>query len=275
MRRLRYGRIAYVNVAPVETAFDVGALTRDVDVVADVPSRLNAMLTAGELDVAAISAAHFLAHEQMLARVGDLCIAADGPVRSVLLVSPFPPALLGERTIALTSHSASAKALLQSILSSFPDVSPRYEVVDDALGVARAGTPALVIGDDALTARATLPPAQVHDLAQAWQAWTGLPFVFAVWAVRREVLAERPADVAALAEALTAARAWGAANRDAVIDAAIAQRPFHRALYADYFTRLSHTLDERAEHGLALFADKLALLRQAQHDEEEESRVSR
>ncbi|MEA2665650.1 MAG: chorismate dehydratase [Candidatus Eremiobacteraeota bacterium] len=253
--RLRYGRIAYTNVAPVETAFDAGAVARDVTIVSGVPTALNAALAAGELDVAAISAIHFLSNRAAYERLGDLCIAADGPVRSVLFVSPVPPALLGRRTVALTAQSASGRALLTTMLGAFPGVEARYEIVEDALGAARTGRPALLIGDDALLARATLPPAQVHDLGEAWRAWTGLPFVFAVWAVRREVLAARPAEVAALGDALIAARAWGRAHREAVIDAAVARRPFHRALYADYFTRLSYELDERAERGLARFAE--------------------
>jgi ABC-type nitrate/sulfonate/bicarbonate transport system substrate-binding protein len=79
-----------------------------------------------------------------------------------------------------------------------------------------------------------------------------------VWAARREVLAARPDDVAALAGALAQARAWGNANRDAVVDAALAKAPYHRALYDDYFTRLSYTLDERALRGLDHFAALLA-----------------
>ena len=254
MSRLRYGRIAYVNVAPVETAFDVGAVTRDVEVFGAVPSQLNAAMSAGWIDAGAMSAAHYLAHPDDFELLGDLCIAADGPVRSVLLVSPRPPSLLGDSTIAVTAHSASGRALLAALLSGFRDVRPRYEIVDDALAAARAGRPALVIGDDALVARAELPPARVHDLGEAWRAWTGLPFVFALWAVRRETMSERPEEVAALTDALIAARDWGEVNREAVIDAAIAVKPYHRALYDDYFTRLSYRLDERAEQGLERFA---------------------
>jgi chorismate dehydratase len=227
---------------------------RDVEIVTDVPTRLNAKLAAGELDVAAISAAHYLAHRDELALLGDICIAADGPVRSVLLVSPVPPSLLGGASVALTSHSASASLLLAALLENTMNVRPEYEVVDDALAAARAGRPALVIGDDALTARGVCAPACVHDLGEAWRAWTGLPFVFAVWAVRRDVVAARPAEVTALGAALAEARAWGATHRDAVIDAAVARRPFHRGLYADYFTRLTYVLDERAKLGLERFA---------------------
>ena len=255
VRALRYGRISYVNVAPVETAFDSGALVRGADVVADVPTRLNAKLLAGELDVAAVSAAHYLAHRDELELLGDLCIVADGPVRSVLLVSPVPPGLLGNATIALTAQSASGRALLATLLANVHGVHPTFEVVDDALAAARAGRSALVIGDDALEARALCAPASIYDLGEAWHAWTGLPFVFAVWAVRRDVVAARPGDVAALAAVLARARTWGQAHRDAVIDAAVARRPYHRGLYADYFTRLSYTLDERAHQGLAHFAN--------------------
>jgi chorismate dehydratase len=269
LRRLRYGRIAYVNVAPIETAFDAGALTRDVDVVEGVPSRLNAALGAGDLDVAAISAAHYLEHRDELALLGDLCIAADGPVRSVLLVSPVPPSLLEGATIALTRHSASARDLLATLLENVMRLDVRYEAVDDALAAARSGRPALIIGDDALVARGMCAPASIHDLGEAWRAWTGLPFVFAVWAVRRDVLAARPDDVAALAVSLAQARAWGAAHRDEVIDAAVARRPFHRGLYADYFARLTYALDERAQQGLARF-DEL----RAARDSKEHFRVA-
>ncbi len=102
-------------------------------------------------------------------------------------------------------------------------------------------------------ARAEMPQAQVHDLGEAWRAWTGLPFVFAVWAVRREALASSPAQVAALRDALLDARAWGETHREAVIAAAIKAKPYHRALYDDYFTRLSYRLDERRAHGLERF----------------------
>lgn len=253
---IRYGRIPYVNVAPVETAFDLGVLTRDVEIVHGVPTALNAGLAAATIDVAAISAAHYLRHRDRYVPLGDLCIAADGPVRSVVFVSPRPPKHLGDATIAVTRDSASGRALLETILGRFP-MRATYETVDDALAAARAGRPTLLIGDDALTARAELAPAQVYDLGEAWREWTGLPFVFAVWSVRRELVAAQPEAVAALTDALVAARAWGERNRDAVIDAAIAQRPFHRALYQDYFTRLSYTLGDRAKRGLEHFATLL------------------
>jgi chorismate dehydratase len=255
---LRYGRIGFVNVAPVETAFDAGAVTRDATVVTDVPARLNAQLLDGELDVAAISSAAFLANRDRLALLGDACIAAAGPVRSVLLISKAPPALLGGVPIAVTAQSASARLLLQILLERVQGVRPTYEVVDDAPAAARAGRPTLLIGDEALAARGTSRAGRLYDLGEAWYAWTSLPFVFAVWAVRKDVLASRPLEVAALARSLAAARAWGGIHRHAVIDAAVAQLPFHRGLYIDYFSRLSYTLNDGAQQGLNRFAELTA-----------------
>ena len=231
---LRYGRIAFVNVAPVETAFDAGAVARDVTVVRDTPTRLNARLLAGELDVAAISSAVMLM--AISSGVSALCIASAGPVRSVLLVSPVPPALLDGVPIALTAQSATARALLQILLERVQGVRPQYDEVDDAPAAVRAGRPALLIGDEALAARRTSPPACIYDLGEAWYAWTSLPFVYAVWAVRKDALTARPTEVAALASAL-------------------AQLPFHRGLYVDYFSRLSYVLDADARRGLERFAE--------------------
>jgi chorismate dehydratase len=42
----------------------------------------------------------------------------------------------------------------------------------------------LLIGDPAITYRQSHPDERYLDLAQSWHAHTGLPFVFAVWAVR-------------------------------------------------------------------------------------------
>lgn len=252
---LTYGRIGFVNVAPIEEAFDSGAVTRDVTVVADVPSRLNAGLLAGDLDVSAVSSAFYLDHRDELSLLGDLCIAAAGPVRSVLLVSPVPPALLSGVPIAVTAQSASGRRLLQILLEQLQGVHPTYEVVDDAPAAMRAGRPTLLIGDDALAARGESAPACTYDLGEAWHAWTSLPFVYAVWAVRNATLASQPQEVAALRASLEEARTWGGMHRRAVIDAAVTALPFHRGLYIDYFSRLTYTLTGDAQRGLDRFAE--------------------
>lgn len=254
---LRVGRIAYTNVAPIETAFDAGALVRPALVRAASPAELNALLSAGELDASPVSAAHFVQHQDEFVLLGDTCIAARGEVLSVLLVSRTPPALLNGASIAVTRDSASGRALLETLLRGRHHVQATFEPVSDPVAAALAGRPTLAIGDAAIELRDRAAASDVHDLGAAWFEWTALPMVFAVWAVRRDVLAERPVEVDRLAEAYAAARGWGRTHREEVIAGAQSMRPLSHAFYDRYFSTLSYTLDDDARAGLARFAGEI------------------
>ena len=257
---LRVGRIAYTNVAPIETAFDVGAVTRDAVITSAAPNVLNAMLSAGELDVSPVSAAHFLRNEDRLALCGDTAILAYGEVLSVLLVSGTPPALLDGASIAVTADSASGRTLLECLLRGRYGVRATFESVATPIAQALTGRPTLLIGDAAVAIRGQVPAQTIYDLGTAWFDWTGLPMVFAVWAVRREFEAARSADVARLTSAYAEARAWGNAHRDAVIDAALRQRPQSREFYETYYETLRYRLDVKSRAGLARFKTELTVL---------------
>ncbi|GAC1534649.1 MAG: menaquinone biosynthesis protein [Candidatus Velthaea sp.] len=264
---LRVGRIAYTNVAPIEAAFDTGAVVRPAVVTAAPPATLNALLSEGALDVSPVSAAHYLRNTRDLARFGDCGIVARGAVISVVLVSSRPPALLDGAAIAVTRESASGRALLESLLGGRYGVRATFEPVENAAAAALAGRPALLIGDAAIAIRDQVAPADIHDLGSAWLEWTGLPMVFAVWAVRRDILAQRPDDIARLAKAYTDARMWGNSHRAAVIASAMTERPRDAAFYDRYFSTLTYTIDADARAGLTRFAAAIGL--------PEDSRVAR
>lgn len=258
--RLRVGRICYTNVAPVETAFDVGAVARQATMRSAAPNVLNAMLSAGELDVSPISAAHYLANMERLALLSDVGIVARSAATSVVLVSRRPPALLAGASIAVTRDSASGLALLRAVLRGRYGVDADYEAVDDPIAAAIAGRPTLLIGDNAIAVRDNVDAGDVHDLGTAWNSWTNLPMAFAVWAVRKDVLARRPGEIVALAEAYSWARAWGADHSAKVVDAAMRQCPRDHAFYETYFSTLTYTLDARAHDGLNRLAREIANL---------------
>lgn len=265
--QLRVGRIAYTNVAPIETAFDNGSIERAASVLRAAPTTLNAALSAGELDVSPISAAHYLAHRSDFALFGDFGIVSRGPAMSVLLVSSRPPTLLDGASIAVTRDSASGRALLESVLVGRYGVQASFETVDDATAAARAGRPSLLIGDAAIAIRDEMPVTDIYDLGAAWLEWTSLPMVFAAWAVRRDVLAKRPEDVADLANRYVQARDWGVLNRVAVVSAAMTEQPRKAAFYDQYFSTLTYTIDADARAGLARFATAIGF--------PEDSRVAR
>ena len=79
---IRLGRIAYVNMAPVFYRVDA-----EVDEVQGVPTELNRMLVAGELDTAPISSIEYARHADSLRLLPRLCVASEGAVDSIQLVS--------------------------------------------------------------------------------------------------------------------------------------------------------------------------------------------
>jgi chorismate dehydratase len=140
-----------------------------VRVMNDHPANLVNDLLEGRADVALIPVVHLFNHPE-LKMIEGLGVAADGPVKSVLLKCNVP--LEQIKRVARDPASATSNALLQVL---FPNV----EMVED-----QAADAAVVIGDRALCSNPA--PAGDIDLSEAWKKITGLPFVFAVWAVRKD-----------------------------------------------------------------------------------------
>ena len=119
---------------------------------------------------------------------------------------------------------------------------------------------AVLIGDAAL--RATYEgPARglaVHDLGAAWREWTGLPMVFAVWAVRRDYLAAEPGLVKDVHEAFLRSRDVSLEHVDEIAEHASRWESFDQPTLAGYFRTLDFSLGERQLEGLRAFAARAA-----------------
>lgn len=179
---VRVGAVNYLNTKPL--ICDLTELAPEIDLVLDVPSRLADQLAAGELDVALIPAIeYFRSGEYTL--IPDIAIASNGPVLSVTLFSRVSWSEI--RRVALDMGSRTSAALTQILLRRRHGVTP--EVVSLPLDRAAEDADAdavLLIGDRAM--HACLPGFQhAFDLGQEWRDWTGLPFVYAFWAVRAGV----------------------------------------------------------------------------------------
>jgi chorismate dehydratase len=213
---MRLGRIPYINCYPVYGAIDRGIVPPPAELVTGTPAELNDLLVAGELDLSVISAVEYARHSRDLVLLPDLAISCDGPVRSVLLFSKRPVWELDDQAVLLTASSRTSVAVLELLCREVWHIRPRFAQAraeaSDLRGLAHLPHEAvLVIGDPALLlATQRRYPHQV-DLGEEWKRWTGLPFVFAVWAARRaaDAVAVRHAH-----EALLASRAWGLAHLD-------------------------------------------------------------
>ena len=256
---MRLGRIGYINCYPVYGAIDRGIVSVSAELVTGTPSELNDLLAAGELDVSVVSAVEYARNAAAYHLLPDLAVSCDGPVRSVMLFSSRPVQELDQGTILLSASSRTSVYLLQLLCQDVWHVRPRFaEVRAEAADLdALAGLPhdaVLVIGDPALILAARRTYRYACDLGEAWKRWTGLPFVFAVWAARRE--ADR-AEVGAAHAALLAARAWGLGHLDDLAAQAAQVTGTDPAACREYLSGLDYGLSYRHLEGFTSFLRRL------------------
>ena len=259
---MKLGRIGYINCYPVYGAIDRGAVRVPAEIVTGTPAELNDLLVAGELDLSVISAVEYARHAKDLVLLPDLAISCDGPVRSVMLMSRRPVGELDGRTVLQTASSRTSVALLELLCREVWRIQPRFaqaraEATDlDGL----AGLPheaVLVIGDPALLLAGRGDYPYQIDLGLEWKRWTGLPFVFAVWAARRSADA---AAVRRVHEGLLASRDWGLAHLDELAAAASAATRVPSQACREYFEGIDYALTPRHMAGLTQFFRRLANL---------------
>jgi chorismate dehydratase len=199
-RTIRIGAVNYLNTKPIIHELD--QLT-SAKLILDYPSRLADQLQRGQLDVALIPVIeYFRAGNYTL--VPGISISSHGPVLSVTLFSRVPWEQI--RRVALDEGSRTSAALAQVLLRKRYGVKPEIVPLPLDQQAENLDTDAvLLIGDRAM--HACLPGfAHAFDLGQEWHDWTGLPFVYAAWAVRPGV------DLGPVAEALYQAKRRGCAN---------------------------------------------------------------
>lgn len=200
------GSVPYLNARPLVDWFyrtDAGRAS-GVRVVEDTPSRLAGPLESGELACALLSSIEWVRRPEF-GYVDGLCIASRGPVESVRVFCRVPRERV--RSVALDTSSLTSVALVRLLSARlFPAGATLVSAPPDAEAMLSSCDAALLIGD--LGFRDWPGVVQTIDLGTEWTAWTGLPFVWALWVGRPEFLTPELSDD--LHRALT----WGEANRE-------------------------------------------------------------
>ena len=252
----RLGHIAFLNVLPLTYALAHGA-AQGVDVLRATPAQLNGRLEARNLDVSGVSSITYARHADDLLVLPDVCIASDGDVRSVILVSRVPAEQIKNARVLLSDKSASSHVLLKIILRRAYDAAPQYEtralVPSDPVPEGAAG--ALFIGDDALELYHHPPEGvYIYDLAQEWKRLTGARMVFGIWAAAR-AFAEAHPDALRMVHGriVRAFRDWNAVKEEAIAEV-LADGRFTRTQLMEYLgSAVVWRLDAATLAGLRLF----------------------
>jgi chorismate dehydratase len=209
----RLGIVNFINTAPLLIPFlQMGELD-GWQIVEDNPANLNRMLKAGEIDAGLISSFSFGANHRDYFVLDNYCISATGTVGSVLLFSRLPIYELSSSRIILTRQSETSVNLLYIILEYFNGFRPTYVSGTFHDFEASAESDAyLAIGDEALMLRRNTEGLFSYDLASMWYETTSLPFVFAIWAVRKEAGLKETPSIASLKKRLSASYHQGVSS---------------------------------------------------------------
>ncbi len=257
---MRLGRIPWINCSPVYGAIDRGLVTVPAELITGTASELNDLLAAGELEVSVVSAVEYARNAAAYQLLPDLAISCDGPVHSVALFSKRPIVNLDGATVLLTASSRTSVLLLELLCRHRWNIAPRFATVRaeaNDLG-SLSGLPhdaVLVIGDAALMLDARRVYPYKADLGATWREWTGLPFVFAVWAARREAPLVAVQGVHAR---LLASLRWGLAHLHELARAAAATTGVDETICQAYLSDLDYALSNRHLAGLTDFFRRLA-----------------
>ncbi|MGW0551693.1 menaquinone biosynthetic enzyme MqnA/MqnD family protein [Streptomyces altiplanensis] len=256
--RPRVGHIQFLNCLPLYWGLARTGALLDFQLSKDTPERLSEQLVRGDLDIAPVTLVEFLRNADDLVAFPDLAVGCDGPVMSCVIVSQVPLDRLDKARVALGSTSRTSVRLAQLLLAEQYGVQPDYYTCPPDLGVMmQEADAAVLIGDAAL--RASLHDAprlglQVHDLGQMWKEWTGLPFVFAVWAARKDYLAREPDVVKKVHEAFLTSRDLSLDEVTEVAEQAARWEVFDAELLERYFTTLDFRFGPDQLAGVREFA---------------------
>jgi predicted solute-binding protein len=246
LKSLRIGCVKYLNACPLIRGWPD-------DVEFDHPSALCKRLANGDLDVALVSSFEFL-RNPIYRIVDDISISSDGPVYSVVVAHQGEISEIDE--IELDPASQTAVNLLRCLLAEVgfnPRLVERKVDVSPAVGKSGSARRAqLLIGDQAIRFRQThTGEFEFWDLGEQWKKLTDLPFVYALWLIRPEVV-----DAKEIADRLRLLRDENLANLDGLI---AAEKEFDPQFCSRYYhEHLRFSFGENEKEGVRIFANLCA-----------------
>jgi chorismate dehydratase len=229
--KLRISLVHYLNAAPLGWYFLHGPRRNDFEVLPASPAKCAEQLAGGKADIGLIPVIEYQ-RIPGLCVVPGMAIAASNEVRSVLLVRRRDSGPI--RSVALDTSSRTSVVLVKLLLCERMGIRPEFAPHEPQIAeMLRKHDAALLIGDAAL--RCSYEEYDITDLAAAWRAWQGKPFVFAFWACRQDA-----ARFESLVDVFVEAKRWGL-NRIDEIAARYSQTLQLPACFLEGYLR--HNLD--------------------------------
>src|SRR5271154_5897061 len=236
-QKFRIGSVQYLNAVP---------LTRDIgcELVFDTPARLAEMLRRDELDAALVSITEVLLNDRYDILDG-IAIASLGEVYSVILAHKKP---LEEATEIFCDTASLTSVNLLKVLLAEKNLFPKFLPLENYAAAVEKDF-VLLIGDRAIDFQRAPHAHEIFDLGWAWTEMTNLPFVYAVWALRRGI------ENKELRAELRAAKHFGMETLDYLIETREEYDSDFRSDYLGWHVHFHLGSDEK--RGIAKFIELL------------------
>jgi chorismate dehydratase len=242
--------VSYLNAQPFIYGLRHHEINQKIDLSLDIPSECARKLLHNEADVGLVPVA-VIPQLTDFEIIGSTCIGAIGKVASVLLCSDVP--LHEIEKIFLDFHSRTSVTLVQVLSRHFWKIEPIFiQAPEDFIEQIDRKTAGVIIGDRTFNLKKQYK--YIYDLAEEWQNFTGLPFVFAAWVGRKEL------DVEFLLSFESALQLGLKAKENVITE--------NQHLYGNTFdiahylnTNIQYELDSDKKKGLKLFFEYLKNLK--------------
>lgn len=263
MQRVRLACVQYLNTVPLIEGLEK---LDGVEVITEAPSRIAALVEAGDADLGLISVIDAARSQGRLTMLPVGMIGCDGHTLTVRLCSDVPMDRV--RVVHADVESHTSVALCQVILDREFGVRPRIEPFELRAGHDWPET-LLVIGDKAVTldAPAGRYPHEA-DLGRSWKDLTGLPFVYATWMCRTDDLDSPSVRTAAMV--LDRQRRRNASRLGWIVSARAARHGWSQEHAGEYLgSVLRYSVGEHEREAVSRFLDEclaLDLLESPSHE---------
>jgi Predicted periplasmic solute-binding protein len=232
----KVGKVSYLNTVPMFYRFE-GPM---IELVEGEPSYLVSLLRDGKIHAGIVSSVEYLFNRSQYRVVPGLCVASKQRVCSVLLFSKRP--MLEIKRVYLTPASLTSKILCKYLLENVYKLKPEYVESRESADAL------LLIGDEALYEKRLGKFEYIYDLAEEWHKVYGLPFVFALFLVRKD--ADPSLDKLIEELVLKSIKAF----YEDFAQGRVKVEGFSRDELEDYFYHcIDYFLDEEKERSLELF----------------------
>jgi chorismate dehydratase len=253
----RIGMVNYLNMAPIYEKWKGTKHSENWQLIEAPPSTLNQKLANGQIDLGFVSSFEYGRHPELYKILSGLSISANGPVGSVFLFSHVPMNQLDQAPVLFSVQSETSVSLVKIILEEFHGVYPCYSTGDLQTATEEKFQAVLAIGDDALRLVEKSTYLYEYDLGDIWKRQTGLPFVFAVCAVREDFCAEQPEMLAEIHRELLRCRDEGKNDLEAICEISAPRIPMSKKKCQQYLTAIEYDLGGQKRKALETFFDFL------------------